>query len=43
MKAAGVDGLAAPIDANTEFAVVKGLRQAGGEPQGGARFHWLRR
>jgi branched-chain amino acid transport system substrate-binding protein len=29
MKAAGIDGLAAPIDANTEFALVKGLRQAG--------------
>ncbi len=29
MKAAGIDGLAAPIDANTEFAVVKGLRQEG--------------
>jgi branched-chain amino acid transport system substrate-binding protein len=29
MKAAGVDGLEAPIDANTEFAIVKGMRDQG--------------
>ena len=29
MKAAGVDGFSAPLDANTEFSIVKGLRDQG--------------
>ncbi len=29
MKAAGVDGFTAPLDANTEFTIVKGLRDQG--------------